>query len=84
MSELTPQALEAIKRVVHEVHEERSAIEEKTHKTHHEWIELQIESQKNRNEMYKTVVNTAIGWSIPAILGGLWYYVQHFFQTGKP
>jgi len=66
-----------LKAVIEEVFDEKARIDSATHGKHHAWIEARIEREQARKLMYQKVTETAIGWSVPAVLGGLWYWLTH-------
>ena len=70
---------EDIKEILAEVLESRDNADCEKYKEQHRWIEQQIERDKARKEMYKTITTVILQWSIPLIIGGLFYY----FRYGK-
>lgn len=50
------------------------------HAAHHEWIQERIEAEKDRKEMFKSVRDSAIQWSVVGLLGSLVYWVQAHFK----
>jgi len=44
--------------------------------SHHEWVSARIEAEIARKKMYISITKAFIGWSIPAILTGVVYYLQ--------
>jgi len=47
------------------------------HDTHHLWIEHRIQADKAKAEFYQSVTRIVLQWSIPALLAGIYYYMQH-------
>jgi hypothetical protein len=65
-----------LKSVMYEVFEELNNIGNNDHSEHHAWIHAQIESEKNRKEMYKAITRSALQWSIPFLFTGVIYWLQ--------
>jgi hypothetical protein len=57
--------------------DERARVDAATHGEHHAWIKARIEAEQERKAMFQEIKKTAIGWSIPVLLGGVWYFLQH-------
>lgn len=74
MTDLTPEDME---KLLHKVLDERTTIDKEKHHAHHEWVEEQIKCMQARRKRMEQVTTTAIQWSVPVILGALWYYIQH-------
>lgn len=50
------------------------------HAAHHEWIQERIEAEKDRKEMFKSVRESAIQWSVVGLLGYVGYWLQSHFK----
>ncbi len=68
---------EKLRTILQEFFEERARVDAATHGIHHEWIAAKIERERVLAEMYRTVTKAAVSWSIPVLLGAVWYFFQH-------
>ena len=51
--------------------DKRKRIDEETHSAHHQYIEQQIESEKERKEFKKDVEKKVVGWGVIIAIGTL-------------
>jgi hypothetical protein len=68
---------EALRELLAEFFDERARVDAVTHGVHHDWIRERIEAERARKEMYREIARTVISWSVPALLGGVWYWFTH-------
>jgi len=70
-----------LREIMIEIFDERSRIDSEAHLEHHQWIKERIQAEHDRIEMYREITKTVIQWSIPVILGGVWYWLSHHFKS---
>ena len=68
---------EELRETLTEFFDERARVDAVTHGEHHAWIALKIEAEQERIGMYRSVTKAAISWSVPVLLGAVWYFLQH-------
>lgn len=66
---------ELLRAVLAEFFDERARVGAATHGQHHEWIAARIEAERARREMYRKIAEAVISWSVPALLGGVLYWI---------
>lgn len=68
---------------IHQAIDERSIIPE-SHKEHHAYIQMCIDRESRRREMWDKIKAQVLGWGIVAAIGfighAVWDYLQHHVQ----
>ncbi|QWF71994.1 hypothetical protein KEF85_05935 [Methylomonas paludis] len=68
---------EELRDTLTEFFDEQARLDAVTHSQHHAWIALKIDAEKQRIAMYRAIAKAALSWSVPVLLGAVWYFVQH-------
>lgn len=67
---------EDLREILEEILNARSHAESQEHSEQHEWIKARIQSEQDRQEFYREAIKTLIQWSLPAVAGAVWYWLQ--------
>lgn len=71
---------DSFKTLLLEALQEHHAIVIDSHADHHAWIQQRIEAEKERKEMFKSLRDAFIQWSVVGLLGYLSYWIQDHFK----
>jgi hypothetical protein len=69
-----------LKQILEDIFEARAKMDSEEHAEQHEWLRIRIQAEKDRQEFYKEGLKIILQWSIPAIGGALWYWMQGHFK----
>lgn len=67
---------EELKEIVEEILGAHPHISSTEHSEQHEWIAARIQSERDRQAFYREAIKTLIQWSLPAVAGATWYWLQ--------
>jgi len=73
---------EELKTVIEELFDARAYLDSQAHTEHHAWIQAHIEAEKARKDMYLDIAKVALQWSIPVLLGSVYYWLQQNHWLG--
>ena len=73
--ELSETSIEKISESVTRQMESKRKIPSDKHDKHHEWIDRQLERDKELHEMRKSIIKSSIAWALPMAIGYVCYSV---------
>ena len=71
---------EDLREILEEIFEARARIDSETHAEQHEWLRERIKVEKDRHEFYKEGVKICLQYSIPVILGAVYFWFKEHIK----